>query len=202
MVKVDIRGIEQVKQRLARIPRDLAPKVIQPALNKTAEKGQAEATRAITSEYAVKATDVRNSISLRKAKDGQLQAIIEVFGSPSKRGRSMNLIRFLAIAQSRGRASRVRGKKVTKNEIAAVGRQLGFLIRRAGGIKTIPGAFIGNKGRTVFIREGKSRLPIKALQVIGFSQMFSSRKIIQRVVNRINESLPVEIDRAMKRLIA
>jgi len=55
--------------------------------------------------------------------------------------------------------------------------QLHFQIKRAGGKKMIKGAFIGNKGRTVFIREGRERLPIKALATIDVPQMFNARRI-------------------------
>jgi hypothetical protein len=214
VIRVEVVGMADVQRRLAKISRELAPQVIQPALNKVVDKARAEATRAITAEYAVKAADVRNSVNIRRAGGGRLEVTLEVFGSPSRRGRSMNLIRFLAVAQAAMKAVRVKGKKVTKADLAQIGRQLGFLIRRDGGIKTIPGAFVGNKGRTVFIRvPGKQmasrsgRLTkhteaIAPLQVIGFSQMFSSRRILERVLKRIREEMPVEIDRAFKRLTA
>ena len=107
------------------------------------------------------------------------------------------MIHFLAAV--RGMA--VRGKRAKKGELKAIDRQLGFLIKKAGGLKRIEGAFLGNKGRTVFRRVGKDRLPIEPLQVIGFSQMFSSRRISKRVMDKINADLPVEIDRSIKLLI-
>jgi hypothetical protein len=86
--------------------------------------------------------------------------------------------------------------------MAALQKQLGFLIKKGGGLKKIEGAFVGNKGRTIFRRTGKARLPIEPLQVIGFSQMFKSRKIEQRIMAKIAAEFPVEIDRAIKRLMA
>jgi hypothetical protein len=202
VIRVEVIGLDDVRRQLSAISQALESRVIPPALNKVADKAKSEATRAIVGEYAVKASEVRNSVSIYGASSGRMEAVITVFGSPSKRGRSMNLIHFLAVAQQAGKAVRVKGKKVTKADIAQVSKQLGFLIRRAGGIKTIPGAFVGNKGRTVFIREGRARLPIKPLQVIGFSQMFSSRKILNRVLARIREEMPVEVSRAIKRFAA
>ena len=176
---------------------DMQAKVLQPAINKVAEKAKAEVNRAITSEFAVKTNEVRNAINLRKVRKGNLEAVIEIFGSARKRGRSLNMIHFLAAV--RGMA--VRGKRAKKGELKAIDRQLGFLIKKAGGLKRIEGAFLGNKGRTVFRRVGKDRLPIEPLQVIGFSQMFSSRRISKRVMDKINADLPVEIDRSIKLLI-
>lgn len=197
-LKIDVRGLDGVRRTLAGIPRDLRDKVLQPALNKVAEKARTEINRGITAEYAVKAGEVRNAIELRRARSGDLQAVISVFGSSSKRGRSMNLIRFLGAV--RGLAAR--GAKLKKADLAALDRELGFVIRRAGGLKKIKGAFLGNKGRTIFRRTGQARLPIEPLQVIGFSQMFRSKKIERRVMDRINAELPIEIDRALKMILA
>ena len=202
MIKIDIKGLKEVRDRLARLPREIEAKVIPPALNKVAEKARAEINRAIPEVYAVKAAEVRQAVNLRRARTGNLEAMIEVFGSKSRRGRSANLIHFLAAVQAAGQAMKARGGKAKKGELAALGKQLGFLIKRSGGLKKLEGAFVGNKGRTIFRRTGKARLPIEPLQVIGFSQMFNSRKINRRVMDKIRADLPVEIDRAIKMVLA
>lgn len=202
MLTVKFEGVEAVKRMLDKLPQELRDKAIRPALNKVAEKARAEINRAIPQEFAVKASEVRNAVEIRKARGDKLEAVISVFGSSSKRGRSMNMIRFLAAVQAAGQAFKVRGGKLTKADRAALQKQLGFLIKKGGGIKKIEGAFIGNKGRTVFMREGKGRLPIKPVQVIGFSQMFNSKRISSRVMQKINNDLPVEVDRAIKMLTA
>ena len=200
MITVDVKGFDKVQRILEALPREIEDKVMGPALNKTAQKARAEINRLVVAEYAVKASDVRNSVDLSPARKGRLTAVITVFGSPSRRGRSMNMIRFLAVQRIANKMKRVRGKKVSKAEIAALNRQLGFLIRRGGGLKTIPGAFVGNKGRTVFRRVGKARLPIEPVQVIGFSQMVNSRKIITKVLEKIETEIPVEVMRAWRRI--
>lgn len=202
MIKIEIKGMKEVQANLARIPRELQAKVMQPAINKVADKARAEIARAIPEEYAVKATEVRQAVSLRRAQGGNLQAVIDVFGSKSRRGRSANLVHFLAAVQAAGQAFKARGAKASKRDLAALDQQLGFLIKKSGGIKKIEGAFIGNKGRTIFRRTGKGRLPIEPVQVIGFSQMFNSRKINRRVMDKIRAELPVEIDRALKMVLA
>lgn len=196
MISVKITGTDWLRK----IGADIERKVVQPAINKVADKARAEINRAIPEEYAVKASEVRNAVSVRKARSGELRAVISVFGSTRKRGRSMNMIHFLAAIQAAGAARKTRGSRATKAELNTIATQLGFRIRRDGGLKRIDGAFLGNNGRTIFRRTGKSRLPIAPLQVIGFSQMFSSRKISQRVIDKIVAEMPVEIDRAMSRL--
>ncbi len=113
----------------------------------------------------------------------------------------MNMVRFLAAVQAAGRAMKTRGATATKKQLSGLERQIGFAIKRGGGLKTIQGAFLANKGRTVFMREGKDRLPIKPVQVIGVSQMFSGRAIRQRVMTKISADLPVEMQRAVDEVL-
>lgn len=202
MISVRLQGIAQVQARLSTLSSGMQAKVIGPAINKVAEKARAEIARAIPETYAVKPAEVRSSIRLSKARSGSLQATIEVFGSARKVGRSLNLIHFLAAAQIAGKAVKVRGARANKKQLAALQNQLGFLIKRGGGLKTIPGAFVGNKGRTIFIRTGKARLPIEPVQVIGFSQMFASNRIRDRILAKINADLVIEVDRSLARLMA
>jgi hypothetical protein len=200
MITIKVEGLEQVKQQLAGLSRDMKSKVLQPAINKVAEKARAEINRAIPEEFAVKASEVRNAVEVRKASSGQLAATITIFGSKNKKGRSLNMIHFVAAAYMRGQGSfktRSGAVGIRKRDIKAIGNQIGFQIKRGSGLKTKEGAFIGNKGRTVFIRTSDKRLPIKAVQVIGFSQMFSSKKISKRIMDKINEELPVEVSRSV-----
>lgn len=202
MITVKIEGLQDVQRKLAGMQRDMQAKVLQPAINKVADKARAEINRAIPQEFNVKASEVRNAIDVRKARTGKLEAVITVFGSTSKRGRSLNMIHFLAAVQAAGQAIKVRGAKGKRSELKALQQQLGFLIKKGGGLKKIQGAFVGNKGRTIFVREGRDRLPIKPLQVVGFSQMFNTKRINRRVMDKINQELPIEVDRAIKMLLA
>lgn len=214
MIKIEMKGFDEVQRSLRRLPKELHEKAIRPAINKTAEKARAEINRAISQEYAVKASEVRQAVDLRRSSGTNLQAVIDVFGSKSRRGRSANLIHFLAAIQAAGRAIKARGAKASKRELADLNKQLGFLIKRGGGLKKIEGAFVGNKGRTIFQRNPGAQMnsrpgnltkhsqAITPLQVIGFSQMFNSRKINSRVLDKVRTELPIEIDRAIKMVLS
>lgn len=211
MITVKIDGLEQVKQQIAGLSRDLKAKVLQPAINKVAEKARAEINRAIPQEFAVKASEIRNAVEVRKASSGQLAVTITIFGSKNKKGRSLNMIHFVAAAYVRGQGAfktRSGAVGIRKRDIKTIGNQLGFQIKRGSGLKTKEGAFIGNKGRTVFIRTSgqmnsrpgnltKHSQKIVPVQVIGFSQMFSSKNISKRIMDKINEDLPVEVSRSV-----
>ena len=162
-------------------------KAMQMALNKVAEKGKAEMVRAITSEFALKPKEVRPRLGIVKAsrKTG-LRVVIHPF--ESKRGRSMNVIRFV--------------KKTKEVNTARGTRKTIFLrIRKDGGVKNIAGAFIGNKGRTVFMRTGSDRTPIKPVQTIDVPQMFNTKRISERVIKKIEQELSIEVGRAAKKIL-
>jgi len=198
-INVQLKGIDEAVKRIKSLSTLAGSQAMAMALNKTAAKGKTEVNRAITQRYAIKASEVSNSVSVRSASAKQgakLQASISIFGSPKKQGRSLNLIHFtermVTLAQGRKRT-----KDGTQN-------QLRFKIIKGAGSKTIlgdpalkNGAFIGNKGRTVFQRVGKARLPIKPVQVIGVGQMFNFRPITERVIKRINDEFLTEVDRAI-----
>lgn len=209
MIKTSFVGLDALQKKLIKTASDLDTKAKAMAINKTAEKARAEINRVIPQEYAVKAAEVRNAIDLRRANGRELRAVISIFGSARRRGRSLNMIHFLAAIQAAGRAVKTRGSKAKKADLKSIANQLGFMVRRDGGLKKIPGAFIGNAGRTIFRRvagtvmdsrskyEGtKHGQKIEPMQVIGFSQMFSSQKITDRIMRKIAADFPVEAQRA------
>ena len=69
-----------------------------------------------------------------------------------------------------------------------------FKIKRGGPRKLIPGSFLINGGKTVMIREGRARLPIKALQTIDVPNMFNTRRINVKVIAFIKAKLPTIFD--------
>ena len=186
-----------VQRKLASLQRDIGDKAVVMALNKAADKGRAEMTRAITTEFNIKADEVRSSLYVRRAsrKGLNLTAVLEAFGSTKKSGRSLNLIHFLSVLANQ---SKTRGSRAKKSEIKALAGQLGFTIKRGGGIKHIAGSFLGNRWRTVFMRTGDKRLPIVPVQAIGVPQMFNTKRINNRVVSKILQEFPIEFDRAMR----
>lgn len=199
-IKIDLKGIAEVQATLAKLSGKQIASAMAAAVNKTAAKGKAEITRAITERYNIKANDVRNSVFLRQAsatQGHQVEATINVFGSTNQKGRSLNMVHFVERKVTLGEA-RKRRKNGTLN-------QLRFSIIKGAGLKTITGdaslkngAFIGNKGSTVFQRIGKSRLRIKPVQVVGVSQMFMFSKIRERVIKHINSEFKTELNRAIK----
>jgi len=189
-IKLEIKGLKALEYALKTTAKELERAEVM-AINKTATKARTEMKRAISSEFTILQKDVNKKLKVTKARRGHAVAVLEPIAG--RRGYSMNLIHFL---------EKKPGIREQKRRIKAEGNrpQLRFHIKR-GGAKTIKGAFIGNKGRTVFKRTGKGRLPIEPVQTIGVPGMFKTRRVNERVLARIRKELPIEIERAVAHVI-
>jgi hypothetical protein len=167
---------------LDQLQADISERAAMSAINKTLAKSKTSMAREIVREFNVTSSFVKDRLNIQRAKFVGGKAVIAgaLDGSNGKK-RSANLIAFVkaeTLAQAKRRAK--------TGDLA----QLRFQIKRKGGKVMIPGAFIGNKGRTVFIREGKARLPIKALSTIGVPQMFNTKRLNKIVVAAMQENFP------------
>lgn len=145
------------------------------ALNRTVEQGRTAMVREISKEFAVSSSTVRARLVIRRASASGSRIRIEAaLAAPTKAGRrSINVIAFLERSVTLAEAKR-RAKAGTLSSLR-------FKIKRGGGLKTIAGAFVGNRGRTIFRRVGKSRLPIESVSTIDTPQMFNARRINEAV---------------------
>ncbi len=202
-MRIDVRHeFPELVRGLRRLHADVKDKVIGAALNRTADKARTEMTRRIAEEFSISQKDLRPRLQVSRASHrlNRLVAVLQAF--PSRSGkRSMNVIRFGA-KQVHGRG-RKRVRFLTpqgwRTRTVPVGGGVSVKIRRNAPRQLIKGAFIANQGRTVFIREGGSRLPIKGVQTIDHQQMFNTRRIQDKVVAKILKEFPVEIGYALRR---
>ena len=173
---------------LNKIAKGLGDKAVTSALNKTMAQARTQMIRGITSEYAISAATVRERLQLKRASRAGMQFTATLIGNPAGRAkRAMNIIRFLEKSVSLAQAR--------KRRKAGTLGALRFKIKRAGGMQTIQGAFIGNNGRTVFRRTGKARLPIEAVSTIGVPSMFQARKVQIPIQRWISENFGRIFDR-------
>ena len=190
-----------IGKRLATLRADLADKVMARTLNKVAEGAKGKMATAISEEFNVKKGEVTQNLRVGKAsfKAGRLFLQAELAAPSGKKGRGFNLIRFVSGPRIKGGWGK---------------RQLKFKIKRTGGTVTIPGAFIGSQGRTVFIRtgeakskakkgfhEGKKREPIKGLSTVDFPQMFNTRRVNGKVIAYIKDRLPIVMQQELNNVL-
>lgn len=177
-MNVNIRtNFPEVALALRRVEDDIASKVLARTLNRVVEQARTQMGREIRSQYNLPADYVRDRLRIRRAfaGAGQFSLQAELIGGDGKR-RSANVIRFL-----RGKGQR--GVKV------AISR---------GRAKEIAGAFVGNKGRTVFRRTSSRRLPIEPVRTIDVAQMFNAQRINAKVLAAINERFPAVFARELR----
>jgi hypothetical protein len=193
-----------VQRQLAQLQDDVAKKAAARAVNRTLDQAKTAMSKEIRSEFNMAASKVSAALRVRNAsyRNG-LYRIEGTLESPSRRGRSLNLINFaersISMAAARKRmAAGEGGSYQLRGQTRQKQLELRFKIRKTGPAKVIKGAFIGNDGRTVFIRTGNARLPIKALQTIDVAQMFNTKRINARVVLMMQEKFPVIFEREAK----
>jgi hypothetical protein len=175
-MQINIRtNFPDVAAELGRLQSAVASQALARALNRTIEQARTEMSRQIRAEYNLGAAYVRDRLSIKRAfaSAGQFNLSAELRGGGKRR--SANVITF-------GARRAIDGVSV--------------LIRK-GQRKTIKGAFIGNKGRTVFKRVGKARLPIQPVQTIDVAQMFNARRINAAVQAAMLAKFPAIFEREL-----
>lgn len=169
-----------VMRKLDQLSDEVATKVTVRAVNRTVDQAKTQMSRSIRSEFNISLAKVNEKLTVKKAsfKGGRFSVVAELLSrTAGGRRRSVNVINF---------AARPGAKGVTVK------------IRKAGSRKTITGAFIGNKGRTVFKRTGSKRLPIEPVQTIDVPQMFNTKRINAAVLRAINEKFPTIFERELR----
>ena len=169
----------EVAKALQTLQADVARQATSRALNATVAQAKTAMSREIRAEFVMTAKTVNDSLIIRRAVASGGRFNLEAsLSSISDRGkRSLNLAHFQARQTAKG---------VT------------FKIKRGGPRKLIPGSFLINGGKTVMIRVGKARLPIKALQTINVAGMFNTKRINAKVIKLIEERFPVIFEREAK----
>ncbi len=168
----------EVQRQLKRLQDDVAKKATASALNKAVAQAKTAMSKEIRQEFVLPAKRVGKVLRISKASamGGNFRLEASLF-PVNKKGRSLNLANFAARQTRKG---------------------VSFKIKRSGGRITIPGSFLINNGRTVMIRTGKQRLPIKALQTIDIAQMFQTKRINAKVVQVIKDRFPAIFEREAK----
>ncbi len=185
----------EIAAKLDRLGKDVGDKAVVRALNKTVDQGKTEMARGISREFRISVGQAKSRLVVHRAylKGGVYRFQAKLEATRRGQGRSMNVIAFVENKTTLAEAKR-RGKKGTLNQVH-------FQIKRTGGKKVIPGAFIGNNGRTVFVREGKSRLPIKAVNTIDVTQMFNTKRINSVVRGAMLAKFPANFRRELRAVL-
>lgn len=194
MIRIDV-DFEKPLRMLVNLEDSLRDKVIARTLNRIGDQTKIQARREISREFNLTASQVNDYLSVRRAsvRNGRLEVSIV---AEARRGRSLNVIRFVERSVSMAQA-RKRRKDGTLSQVRVK-------IKRAGGAKILgtpswaagkPFIATANGGTFVAARLGKGRYPIQAVQTIDVPSMFNAKRIKQTLIDRINETFPIELQR-------
>lgn len=168
---IDVRmDVKNLTNWLDRLERQAIPRATTAAINKTATNAKATAAKTLSKEMGLTQKVVRKYVDIRKAYRGTEFAVLTF-----RRAKS-NLIRFGARQTKRGVSAKAWGKR-----------------------KIYKHTFIGNQGRTVFKRVGKSRLPIKPVYGASIPTEAAKDKTRQAVQQTVNERFPRHFRDALRR---
>jgi len=196
-IKTDFAGVETA---LKRLQDDIGKRALASAMNKTVDLARTQMTREIAGEFNVTSGYVRERLRVRRAAAKGLVLQAELLGGKGGRRRAANIIAFVEKS-----ASLAEGRKRTKSGTHGIYVK----IKKRGGKKLLhgthkQGAFIGNKGRTVFERVpgttmgsrsggkagSKHAEQIAPVMTIDVAQMFNTRRINAVVVAMVKARFP------------
>ena len=161
--------LKQLRRDLGKVRRQVLPKAMASALNRTATQVQSASIKAISRETGLKQKDVRGEMRRSRAMPKRLAVTI------TARGRALNLIRFAA-------------RKVKKGVSAAPWRKR----------RVFKGAFIANQGRTVLKRVGEGRTPLRPVWGPGIAKSFADKPVRGAADKAFRERWPVNFKAALK----
>ncbi len=182
MIKVDTSGLKQAEKRIGKLKKKVKVSAYR-ALSRVFQNAKTNATREIRQRYAIKASDVNKTFSIKRASQDDLRAVIR----SKSRGVGLDKYRF--------------SPKKTKGKRPKV---LKAAVKKAGALKPIPGAFAADKsGVKIFIREGKKRLPIRRLYGPPAPEMFNNAEVRNVVEEKAHDMykqrLHHELDRELSK---
>ncbi len=148
----------------------VAKKALLKGMNRSSATIRTRAGREVAKEMGVKVRDVREATDLKRARRSDLTATI------TARGRPFNLIRFRARQSKRG-APGVRAKPW-------------------GQARFFPGMWIGNNGRTVFVRTKRQGRNVRSAYGPGVANTFT-KKVRTRAFRKLfADRFKIEFGRA------
>lgn len=164
MLNISVKAdIDSAKAQLLYLQNTTVGQAAAHALNRTAQQVRSAAVKEVAQRTGVKQKDVRRVLDITvRATPARLTAVVQATG------RTWNLIRLGARQVAKGVSYSAWGKR----QLAA-------------------GAFLANKGRTVFRRVGKIRLPIEPLYGPSIPRSMASKAVEDAMRSIIGDRWPI-----------
>lgn len=171
---INDKEIKQIAIKLKGLPKQI-PGATASALNRTLDYTVTQTKKEVTNIYAIKQKEVNATLKKKRASKSSLNASIQSTGK--------------TIALSKFPHNPKQYKPKNKKVKVKVKKQEGYKI-----IKTSPSTFVQTMGSThIWMREGKSRTPVRLLRTLSVPQMISNNEVMDVVQRKAGEKLQERI---------
>lgn len=178
-------------------------KAVARSMKRAGIAAKAELPRAIKEIYAIKmsTTEMKTNISYRVI-DGGRGLMIR-----ANADRGVSLTKYYGAKDISKQFKGRRGVKTVKSDVrTSLFPRFAYKIKRADGAHYITGeagrrpftASVASGYSGIFQREGKSRLPIRTFYGPGLGQIVSKRAVVNKVQNKVNETIRKNLERDWK----
>jgi len=170
--------LEQIERKLGQM-KSSAPKALKNAINMTARQARTDLKNQVRRQYTVNAGKVSKAMSIQRASNARLEAVIRV------KGRVLNITNYRTSVPKEGAMAQV---------------------AKAGGLKLIAGpkgitAFSGLNG-LIWQRRGKERYPIKPVKSLSIPKAVGSEKKVYGVVKPdIKKNLKANVEKQVRKIL-
>lgn len=180
MITVDSRTLSDIERQLGQF-KNKAPLAISRALNRATANAKTNAAKKAREEYIIKASDVKNTISISKSTRNNLGATVV------SKGERLGLHKFKVSPKT------PRPKKPPKSLKVSV---------KKGSAKQLLHAFIADiSGTKVFERTSKARLPIRQLYGPAIPQMLGNVSVKDFIEKEAKNTLDKRLDHEVQRIL-
>lgn len=186
-IYVDVKELHQLQVDMVTLGKE-TPKAISAAVNRAATAAKTQASKLIRERYVIKAKDVKDTLSVKKATPSKPEAAIV------SKGRLLTLYHHFRVTPKRHHDPGT-GRMLKKRRKVSV-----TIIK--GQKKSLPGAWIGFRRGSgtpqVWVREGRSRYPVKVLRSLSVPQMMSNEGVMEKIQEHAQKVLDDRIKHEME----
>lgn len=169
-----------LRRDLTRAARKAMPTATSQALNRTGASMRKVAVKAMSKHTGIPQKDIRSRITLHKATRASLTVRIEATGRP------LNVIRFM-------------DRRTVSSWLSRAPSKRRVITAKPWGIKRTYSrrVFIGNQGRTLFIREGGTRMTVRGLAGPSIGRELVRDEVRDQVMAQFRLRWPRDFEAAM-----
>jgi hypothetical protein len=197
MIRFDVRtDFRDALRGLRDLDRKVQDRVVSRALNAVAEKTKTEARIQIHKEYNLASSDIGSMLSVVKARS-QLRQLSVKITARSKRGRSLNLIRFVEKRVTLAEARRRRRSDTLDRLRVKIKRASGYkMLGKPDWAAGLPFIMTNRRTGGTFVGARETGNKVRGVYTIDVPQMFNSKRINALLWAKIQREFPDELKRA------